>query len=78
MRKEVSHPPSTLTLHTILLNSRIRFDGNLTQDKDSDNKAAVKMDIRKLSAVLNHSSLALSSAIFCKSILKFVVCVGSI
>jgi hypothetical protein len=44
----------------------IRFDGNLSQDTDSENKASVKMDIRKLSAVLNHTNLILSSAVFCE------------
>lgn len=44
----------------------IRFDGNLSQDNDAENKASVKMDIRKLSAVLNHTNLMLSSAVFCE------------
>jgi hypothetical protein len=44
----------------------IRFDGNLSLDADSENKATVKMDIRKLSAVLNHTNLVLSSAVFCE------------
>lgn len=50
----------------VLCYTVIRFDGNLTQENDSDNKATVKMDIRKLSAVLNHTTLSLSSASFCK------------
>ena len=54
-----------LSYHVMRVSHR-RFDGNLSQENDSDNKATVKMDIRKLSAVLNHTTLSLSSASFCK------------
>ena len=44
----------------------LRFDGNLDQDRDGNNKATVKLDVRKLSAVLGHTNLALTSSSFCK------------
>ena len=50
----------------ILLFFIFRFDGNLDQDRDGNNKATVKLDVRKLSAVLGHTNLAVTSSSFCK------------
>ena len=55
-----------VSISFILLFSIFRFDGNLDQDRDGNNKATVKLDVRKLSAVLGHTNLAVTSSSFCK------------
>lgn len=53
---------STATIKTFYNGLQTKFLGDLDENNDRENKAAVKLDIRKLSVVLNHSSLPVHTA----------------
>jgi HUS1 checkpoint protein len=56
---------TTATIKTYYNGLQPRFDGNLDNEKDAENRAAVKVDVRKLSMVLNHANLPIDCASIC-------------
>jgi HUS1 checkpoint protein len=57
---------STATIKTFYNGLQPRFEGNLDAERDADNKAAVKVDVRKLSAVMNYGGIILDGATMCE------------
>jgi len=58
---------TTATIKTYYGGLTPRFDGPLQdQDQHRDNKAVVKVDARKLTAILNHSNLPVDRATLCE------------
>jgi Hus1-like protein len=66
---------TTATIKTYYNGLQPRFDGSLDQENDGDNKASVKVDVRKLSMVLNHSSLSIDCATICEYANRYLVVV---
>lgn len=63
---------SSVTINTYYPGLQARYVGDLNPTRDINNQVVCKLNLRKLSTVLNMNNLSVEHATLCKSILRFI------